>query len=133
MYTIEEAKEKLKTGFTFVAFGKNFYCSKERGIRPIVQLLKKDTAALEGMVVCDKVIGKAAALLLVYGKIKMLYTPVLSAPAEDILNKYGVAYQCDQVVDRIKNRTGDGLCPMETLAMGIEEPQEAFAVFAEKI
>ncbi|MBR0324215.1 MAG: DUF1893 domain-containing protein, partial [Bacteroidales bacterium] len=32
----------------------------------------------------------------------------------------------DKVVERIINRKGDGLCPMETLCLNVENPEEAF-------
>ncbi len=133
MCKIKDGKEKLKQGYTFAALGKEIYISTERGIKPIVELLRNKPDALKDAVVCDKVIGKAAALLLAYGEIKELYTPVLSRPAEAILKKYHIQYQYDRLVDRIKNRAGDGLCPMETMAMDLQTAEEAFAVFSEKI
>ena len=74
----------------------------------------------------DKVIGRAAALLMVLGEIKEVHTLIISEPAIKVFEKYNIPCFYDKKVERIVNRTGDGLCPMETLCLDVDEPQEAF-------
>ena len=47
MCKIKDGKEKLKQGYTFAALGKEIYISTERGIKPIVELLRNKPDALK--------------------------------------------------------------------------------------
>ena len=88
---------------------------------------------LKGASVADKVIGKAAALLMALGEIKEVYTLIISEPALQVFENHKIKYFYDKKVDRIVNRTGDGLCPMESLCLDIYDPQEAFIKIIDKI
>lgn len=105
------------------------FASQERGIKPILLFLRQDPDCLRGASAADKVIGKAAALLFVYGGIRQVYAGVISTPALEVFQQYGVVCEYGTLVDRIQNRKGDGLCPMETRAMTLTLPEEAYEVF----
>lgn len=109
-----------------VSRGEKLYISDERGICPLMDWLAHDEKPLSGASVADKVVGKAAALLFVYGGVREVYAAVLSEAAADALAKHGVPVVCDKLVPRIINRTGTGLCPMETRVMDTDSPQEAY-------
>ena len=49
-----------------------------RGIIDLYELQKQDTLFLQGAVIADKVVGKAAAALMVLGNISELYADVIS-------------------------------------------------------
>ena len=91
--------------------------------------MRQDPDCLRGASAADKVIGKAAALLFVYGGIRQVYAGVISTPALEVFQQYGVVCEYGTLVDRIQNRKGDGLCPMETRAMTLTLPEEAYEVF----
>lgn len=95
-----------------------------RGIKPLLALLEEGIV-LEGTCLGDKVMGRAAALLAVYAGVKAVYTPIISRPALEVLHQHGVrvAYRCQ--VERILNRRGTSTCPMEELAIQIEDPADA--------
>lgn len=101
------------------------FTSKERGVKPILLAIQSDRQRLEATVLADKVIGKAAAFLAVYGGIKEIYTDVISEKGKAVLEKYQVAVQYDKLVPVIINRSGDDLCPMEKLTSNINSPEEA--------
>lgn len=125
---LEQAKNTLKTAdstIAVVSYGEVF-TSQERGVKPLLFLLKEKKGFLKGASVADKVIGKAAALLMVLGEIKEVHTLIISEPAVKVFEKYNIPCFYDKKVTRIVNRTGDGLCPMETLCLDVENPQEAF-------
>ncbi|MBE5040487.1 DUF1893 domain-containing protein [Ructibacterium gallinarum] len=103
--------------------------SRERGIQPVLQWLEEDTDALKNGVVCDKVVGKAAALLFVYGGIRKIHAGVISSPAWSVLKEHGIFCTYDKMVSRIWNRDHTGLCPMESRALDMEDPDEAYRVF----
>ncbi len=100
--------------------------ASERGIKPVLQWLAQIPSPLAGAFVADKVVGKAAALLFVHGGIKALYTQTISQPALDVLEQHNIPIQYDTLVLRIKNRVGDGLCPMESRVWEIDDPLAAY-------
>lgn len=117
------------------AFHREHYCGgfKRRGFHFAGAGCKTSSSSfdgkkgfLKGASVADKVIGKAAALLMALGEIKEVHTLIISEPAIKVFEKYNIPCFYDKKVDRIINRTGDGLCPMETLCLDVDEPQEAF-------
>lgn len=125
----------LKENHTIVILKKDasVITSDDRGVSPLIKLLKEDKLQLQDSIIADKVIGKAAALLMIYGNVKEVYTPIISSPAIKIFNINNVKIYYDKEVDRIINRKGDGLCPMETLCLDIDNPEEAFEVILNKI
>ena len=126
--SLEQAKSLLLTSASTIAVVSNgeVFTSQERGVKPLVYLFTEKKGFLKGASVADKVIGKAAALLMVLGEIKEVHTLIISEPAIKVFEKYNIPCFYDKKVERIVNRTGDGLCPMETLCLDVEEPKEAF-------
>ena len=125
---LERAKSLLTSTDSTLAVisGDDVFTSQERGVKPLLFLLKEKKEFLKGASVADKVIGKAAALLMALGEIKEVHTLIISEPAIKVFEKHNIPCFYDKKVDRIINRTGDGLCPMETLCLDVENPQEAF-------
>ena len=64
--------------------------SDDRGVAPLMKLLKEDKTQLQDAMIADKVIGKAAALLMAHGKVKEVYTPTISAPALQVFKNYNI-------------------------------------------
>lgn len=104
----------------------------DRGIKPFL-LWIENGEDLQGAVAADKVVGKAAAFLMEKAGISAVYAAVLSEPAETVLKNAGIAYAFDRLVPRIQNRAGDGLCPMESAVMEIDNAETAFAALREKL
>lgn len=107
--------------------------SHERGIRPIIDWLEQDDTLLNNALIADKVIGRAAALLFVYGGVREVYTDVMSAYAREIFESNGIGAQYAKLVPFIVNRAGDGMCPMEQSVLTISSPEEAFEVLKNKV
>ena len=121
------AKQQLATGqFTCVLCkGDHTITATARGVRPLVELLQEGT--LPGYSAADKVVGKATAFLYVLLGVTAVYTPVISAPALAVLQRFGIAASCDMVVEAIFNRDRTGFCPMETAVRNIDDPAAAHA------
>lgn len=114
--------------------GKRIHKSHKRGVAPMLELLQKDPDLLEGSQVVDKVIGRAAAFLLIKGKVSKLYTEVISKPALELLHADGtIDVSYGKCVDNIINRTGDDICPMEKATLQIADPQEAYEAIVETL
>lgn len=123
-----------KENYSLVAFKDNqIYTSKNRGIAPIMDALEKDLHYFDGYVVCDKVIGKAAAMLFTYSGIHYIHARTLSKGAQEILDKYHVEYSYDTLTEYIINREGNDLCPMEKTVLEINDLQEAYIALKNKL
>lgn len=123
---LNKAKMLLsKTGSTCVICGNDVIITdKRRGVRPLLDLLDSE-ATVRGFSAADKVVGKAAAHLYCLLGIEDLYANVISQPALDVLQGAGISLEYGQLVPAIKNRSGDGFCPMESAVWNIEDPREA--------
>lgn len=88
---------------------------------------------LHGFSAADRIVGKAAALLFVLAKVKEVYSEVMSKSAAAVFDKHGISYSCGVLTDRIINRKGDDICPMEKLTMNIDDPALAYSAISKKL
>ncbi len=134
MSDIDKAKKLLKCGgYTCVLCrGETVYTSVKRGVVPIFEKLEQQID-LTGFSAADKVVGKAAAMLFQLAGISVLHTEIISKPAKEFLEKTGIVFTYDIVTDKIINRKGDGLCPMETAVMNIDNSDEGFIAIKNKL
>ena len=108
----------------------------QRGVADLWQLCQSEEHFLRGAHIADKVIGKGAAALMIYGGACKVYADVISHPALALLQEHGIEVSYREVTDRIVNRRGDGLCPVETLCVDlntIDEMVEAISNFINNI
>ena len=103
--------------------GKNRWVGRERGVKDLLYLLESDPVQLRGAFVADKVVGKAAASLMILGGIAELHTRILSLPASWLLRQYGIPYQAEHLVPHIINRAGNDWCPLEKRCFFAESPE----------
>lgn len=106
--------------------------SNKNGLMPILDLYNDDKSLLNGASVADKVIGKAAALLLIDAGIKEFYTDLISENAISILDDTNIKYIYKTKVKEIRNRDNTGRCPMEELALTSANADELLAKIKEK-
>jgi hypothetical protein len=108
----------LKKEFSFVLVKKDkiLYKSKNQGLKPLVFCLRKHKKEMRGAIVFDKAVGLAAAMILARGKVKEIWTPLVSRPAKNYLQKHKIKIIYKKSVENIINKNGDGLCKMEKLA-----------------
>lgn len=105
----------------------------ESGIKPLMRFLKDDAHAMQGGAIADRVIGKAAAMLMLYGGAEAVYGRIISTPAREILEKNSVRVSFSKEVPYIINRDKTGRCPMESRCMNIDDPKEAYALFKDLV
>ncbi len=113
--------------------GKELEISREKGIRPLLLWLRADEAHLQGAVIADRIIGRAAAFLSVYGGARAVYGEVMSAGAVPILEGAGIVYSYKTITEKIVNRRGDGPCPMEQAVSEARDPAQAAAILQAKV
>ena len=101
-------------------------CFRERGIKDLYQLYISDKQFLSGAVLADKVVGKAAAALMIMGGVKQIYADVISIAALNLLAKTNITVQYAESAPYIINRSKTDLCPMEKATQHINDLDEIF-------
>ena len=109
------------------------YTAGESGIKPIMQWIQETPKMLKGALIADKVVGKAAALLMVYGGVEEVYAGVISEPACEALEQNGIPFTYGKKVPNIINRAGDDICPMEKCCLEINDSKQAYEALKKKI
>lgn len=106
--------------------------SDVKGIKRLMTLAD-DGFSLEKGFTADKVVGKAAAYLMVYLGAKKVYAETLSKQAYTVFEKYGVDFSYKYLVPFIINRAGNDICPMEKTVIGAQNPEEAYMLLKNKL
>ena len=130
MCDIDRAKALLEGHSVVCVRGEEVRIRDERGIRPLLEMIGRGES-LCGFCVADKIVGKAAALLFSILQPAELYAHVLSEGGAAVLERYEIAYTCGTRTEKIVDRTGRDICPMEKTVLNIDDPQAALAALRE--
>ncbi|MBQ2441264.1 MAG: DUF1893 domain-containing protein [Paludibacteraceae bacterium] len=95
----------------------------QKGVRDLLDL--KSTTILHGAAVADKVIGTAAAFLMIEGGVRFVATNVISKDALRLLTQYEIVVEYDEVVDVIMDSKNHGECPLEKMLKGEDDVKQA--------
>ena len=117
----------------YAIIASNGYYSFDSGIKPVISKLNEDIEYFKGLAVADKIVGKASAMLLCLSGVKRVYCVVLSKTGKEILDKYGVIYQYENLVEFIINRKGNDICPMEKTVKDIDDLNDAYIALKKKV
>lgn len=111
-------------GLTLVVRSENgeIHRFTQRGVKDLLTLVSEHPDILNGAMIADKAVGKAAAACMVVGGAKQVYADVMSELALSLLQAHGVEASCGQLVDHIINRTGTDWCPMEKASRDEDNP-----------
>lgn len=125
--------ELLQTGkYSCVVRNNNqVYTFTQRGVADLYELYHSRPQLLDGADIADKVVGKGAATLMVLGKVRSVYTNVISTPALELFREAGVPVQFRQEVPRIENRAHTGWCPLETRCYPLHDLQQLYATITD--
>jgi len=134
MTRLKEARLALKGSARCVVYNEGgLSISEERGIRPMILWLEKDPEFLRGASVADKIVGRAAAMIMIYAGVKEVFASVISNGAREALRAAGTEVSYSMTAIAISNRRGDGICPMERLVAPIKDPKEAYETLRNKV
>lgn len=125
---LEQAKKLLKErslAFAVVKDGEVIGTSVGKGVVDLLALVDNHSPALAGASLADKLVGKAVAAMVCHTGIKAVYTPVLSRPALEMLQRRGVSLEYDDQVPMILSRDGKVRGPLEQLLLEIHDPAKA--------
>ena len=102
--------------------GTPIFTSRGKWLHPLFELedyLAEHAFQPENLILQDKIIGKAAALLILRMGFQTIKAGVLSRLGEAVLQRHRMAYSYEQLVDRIH-------CQTEELLATVEDPEEAY-------
>lgn len=134
MTRLKEARLALKGAARCVVYNDTgLHTSNERGIRPMILWLEEDGDFLRGASVADKIVGRAAAMIMVYAGVREVYASVMSNGAVEVLRDAGVEFSYSMTAIAISNRRGDGICPMERTVAPIQDAETAYKTLREKV
>lgn len=106
---------------------KVIYRSRASGIRPLVYCVQKHSSDLQNCTLYDKVVGLAAAKIIVYSQmISHVFTPVVSEKARALLQKNKINLQAQKIVPHILKRNRESICPLEIQALNIDDHELFF-------
>jgi zinc transport system ATP-binding protein len=102
--------------------GSPIFTSHGKWLHPLFELedyLAEHPIQPENLILQDKIIGKAAALLIHRLRFRTVKAGILSRLGEAVLQCHGIAYAYELLVDRIH-------CQTEDLLTEVEDPEEAY-------
>lgn len=101
-----------------------FSSTKDR-LLPLLEYIDRCAPHHQPVIILDKIMGNAAALLSIEANCREVYSPLGSQLAVKTLDKYGIKYQLTEIVPYIQKPNGEDMCPMEKLSID-KEPEEFY-------
>ena len=98
------------------------------GVQDLLRLTVEEPERLQGAIVADKKVGKAAACLLIEGGVKRVNTPLVSTPARQMLEAAGIPLYAREEIPLMVNNDGTDLCPMEKKLLDAKTPEQCAAI-----
>ncbi len=111
---------------------KLIFSSKKDRLLPLMDYIGTCKNERKPVVVYDKIMGNAAAMLCVEAGAVEVYSPVGSELAVKTLDKHGIRHHLLKTSPYIIREDGKGMCPMEELSIG-KEPDEFYRIMKERI
>ena len=106
---------------------KLLFSSKKERLLPLLEYIERMAPHHRQVVILDKIMGNAAALLSIKAGCQEVYSPLGSQLAVKTLGKYGVKYHLTEIVPHIQKPGGQDMCPMEQLSLD-KEPEEFYQI-----
>ena len=134
MRDVELAKELLNSkgaSLVIVKEGKPLFESGKKGIYGLLQAIEELKTEMNGSSAADKVVGRAAALLLAYSHVNEVYAPTLSVEGRKVLEENNIKVEHLDLVLKILDRTGKNICPFEKFSYNIKSPDQAYVQLKE--
>lgn len=85
------------------------------GVSDLYDMIKNKSGFLKKASIADKVVGKAAAALMILGGIQNVYADVISHSAVILLRESGIEPNFGKIVPNIQNRNQTDWCPLEKI------------------
>lgn len=129
---LQIAKNNLEGHTICLCKDGNCIYSEKRGISPMMNFIAEGRN-LAGFSAADVVVGKAAALLFIKCGIKDVFAKTLSESGRKVLELHGIPCTYETLTEKIINREGTGMCPMEKTVLEIDDAEEAYSALKRKL
>ena len=106
---------------------KLLFSSKKDRVIPLLEYIDRFADQHREVVIFDKIMGNAAALLSVKANASEVYSPLGSQLALKTLDRYNIKHHINQITDCIRKPASEEMCPMERLSID-KEPEEFYAL-----
>lgn len=110
----------------------NLIFSDKKGISPMMGFIAEGVD-LNGYSVADLIVGKAVAMLFIKCGIKRVFAKTLSQSGKKMLALHGIDCEYEELTERIVNRDGTDICPMEKTVKDIDDIEEGYRLLNEKL
>jgi len=104
---------------------KLIFASDKDRLLPLAEYIDKSASNHRDVVVFDKIMGRAAALLCIKANCREIYSPLGSQLAIEVLEEHGIKYHLSQIVSHIQQPNREDMCPMERLSLD-KNPEEFY-------
>ena len=103
----------------------------QHGVRDLLMLVQDDPERLQGAIVADKMVGKAAAALMVLGGVKEVHTNTICTPAKEMLLNAGIELFFTDEVPYIVNKKKTGQCPLDSRLSEVANAADCLPIIAD--
>lgn len=125
MTDLEIAKANLKGHSICLCKNGEYFTDDGRGISPMMRFIAGGKE-LTGFCAADQIVGKAAAMLFVKAGVRGVYGKTMSHSGKAFLEANNIPCSYDILTDRIVNRQGTDICPMEKAVADINDADEGY-------
>ncbi|KAA3634314.1 MAG: DUF1893 domain-containing protein [Calditrichaeota bacterium] len=93
------------------------FSSDKDALEPLVEFIQSD-ATYENLVIFDKYIGRAAAMLMTLINPQKVYTPIISQFGREVLQNKSIRYEAEKEVEFLMGVASDSMCRWEKISVG---------------
>jgi len=123
------AKQRLSQKNLSLVITKNsgvLFETKSHGISGLLKAIKQLQNNMAGSSVADRIVGRAAALLLIYSGVVAVFAVTASDGGIEVLKNNHVFHEFRRRVPYILDSKRMDVCPFEKLVAKFSEPKEAY-------
>jgi len=122
---ITALQEFLESGASLVAVqGERIvFRSESNDLRPLPELIIEQDMAEGGLLLFDKYVGRAAALLMTRLRPAKVFAGIISAGGAETLCRFEIEFEAGEEVEYLMGVASDGMCRFEKMALG-KSPDE---------
>lgn len=124
MKTLIEERENKNCSCVIRTSTGEIFTFHRRGVADLYEILSERPWMLRGAEIADKVVGKAAAAIMIQGGVVHLHTCVASQSALDLLKHSDVVVEAEVIVPHIINRKQTDWCPLEKRCLSLNSVEE---------
>ena len=123
MTDIELAKSSLDGHSICLCLDGEIITDDGRGISTMMKFIAEEKD-LTGFSAADVIVGKAAAMLFVKAGIVCVHGKTMSESGKAYLDTHGIPCTYDILTEKIINRHGTDICPMEKTVIDIDDTEK---------